>query len=69
MMAVPANAAPANRAECRLMDPLNLTDFCRDLHELDLWRQQIMNGTGPTPNEPLPAPLPPPAVIEEWAAV
>ena len=49
MMAAPAIAAdPGSRAECRLMDPQNLTDFCRELHELDLWRQQIMDDTGPT---------------------
>lgn len=49
LMAAPALAAePASRAECRLMDPDNSTAFCQELHELDLWRQQIMDGTGPT---------------------
>ena len=56
MMAIPANAAPANRAECRLLDPQNLTAFCKELHELDLWRQAIMDGTGPTGPEHYMAP-------------
>lgn len=50
---VPAIAAgaPSSRAECRLMDPDNSTEFCRKLHEIDLWRAQIMDETGPTSPE------------------
>ena len=55
VMAAPTIAAePANRAECQAMDPQNLTDFCRELHEMDLWRQQIMDDTGPTNPETEP---------------
>ena len=70
IMAIPANAAPANRAECRLLDPMNLTAFCQELHEIDLWRQQIMDGTGPTVEDPSPiGPVGPPAPpVEEAAA-
>lgn len=54
MVAAPAMAAgqPSTRAECRLMDPDNRTPFCRELHEIDVWRQQIMDDTGPTPQKP-----------------
>jgi hypothetical protein len=70
LTAIPANAAPANRAECRLLDPMNLTAFCKELHEIDLWRQQIMDGTGPTVEDPSPiGPVGPPAPpVEEAAA-
>jgi hypothetical protein len=66
--AMPASAAePMSRAECRLMDPGNLTEFCRKLYEIDSWRQQVMDETGATPNlrtQP-PAPPPLPEVINE----
>ena len=68
MMAIPANAAPANRAECRLLDPQNLTAFCKELHEIDLWRQQVMEDTGPTTEAPVQVgPVGPVAPLDEWA--
>jgi Spy/CpxP family protein refolding chaperone len=68
--AMPASAAgPSSRAECRLMDPGNLTDFCRKLYEIDVWRQQVMDDTGATPTIRAQVPLPPPPPLPEVSEV
>src|SRR5690606_5729568 len=36
------------KAECKLTDPDNTTEFCQDVNSAALWRANVMATTGPT---------------------
>jgi hypothetical protein len=64
LIAAPATAAErGSHAECRIIDPQNLTAFCQHMLEIDAWRQQIMDDTGDTDQGA--APVAPPVLPED----